>query len=375
MGRDPLVELFLKLVSIDSESFKEGEAARFVVDLLQGWGVKVGRDRAGRAIGSDADNLYVKLPSRVKAPPLLLSAHLDTVSPGSGVRPVVGRRTIRSAGRTVLGADDKAGVAIILDILRDAAEGRLRAGPLEALFSIAEEEGVLGIRHARLGRLKARQALVLDGTGEAGVIVNAAPAHDVLDFVFRGRRAHAGVEPEKGVNAISGAARAVARMKLGRLDAETTANIGIIEGGCATNIVPEEVRVRGEVRSRNPAKLERQRERMIEAARAVEEEGLEVEVRVERAYEGYLVPASDPLVRTIKRAGAAEGLRMRVRPSGGGSDANFLNASGIRAVVLNTGAYEPHSEREYLDLAEFKRSSAVCRRVVEMFAGTGGGAA
>ncbi len=373
MRGERLVELFLELVSIDSESLKEGNVARFIATLVEGWGLEAGWDRAGRAVGSDANNLYIKVPSRLKAPPLLLSAHMDTVSPGNGIMPVVGKRTIKSDGHTILGADNKAGVAIILDLLHDVAEGKLEAGPLEVLFSIAEEKGILGIKYAQMGRLKAGHALVLDGTGETGVIVNSAPTQDNLDFVFHGRRAHAGVEPEKGVNAIAGAARAIARMKLGRIDAETTANIGIIEGGGAVNIVPDEVRVKGEARSRNPAKLERQKERMIEAARGVEREGLKVTVKVERAYEGFLVPASDPLVRLVKKAGAAEGLQMRVCASGGGSDANFLNARGVKAVVLNTGAYNPHSEKEYLDLAEFRRASAVCKRAVELFAVKGGG--
>jgi tripeptide aminopeptidase len=245
MRGERLVELFLELVSIDSESLKEGNVARFIATLVEGWGLEAGWDDAGRAVGSDANNLYIKVPSRLKAPPLLLSAHMDTVSPGNGIMPVVGKRTINSSGHTILGADNKAGVAIILDLLRDVVDGKLEAGPLEVLFSIAEEKGILGIKYAQMRRLKARHALVLDGTGETGVIVNSAPTQDNLDFVFHGRRAHAGVEPEKGVNAITGASRAIARMRLGRIDAETTANIGIIEGGIAVNIVPDEVRVKG----------------------------------------------------------------------------------------------------------------------------------
>lgn len=373
MRGEQLVELFLELVSIDSESFREGNLARFIATLVEGWGLEVRWDKAGKAVGSDANNLYVKVPSTMKAPPLLLSAHMDTVSPGTGIMPLVGKRTIKSQGNTVLGADDKAGVAIILDILRDTVEGKLETGPLEVLLTIAEEKGILGVKYAEMGRLKAGHALVLDGTGETGVIVNSAPTQDNLDFVFQGKRAHAGVEPEKGINAISGAARAIGRMKLGRIDAETTANIGIIEGGMAINIVPDEVRVKGEARSRDPLKLERQRERMIEIARGVEAEGFKVKIKVERAYEGYLVPASDPLVRLVKKAGAAEGVQMRVSASGGGSDANFLNARGIKSVVLNTGAYNPHSEKEYLDLADFRKASAVCKRVVEMYARGPGG--
>ena len=379
MQKEHLVGLFLELVAIDSESLKEGLIARHITAMAEGWGFDVHMDKAGKAIGSDAGNIYIRTPvrrgvSRSKgAPPLLLSAHMDTVHPGEGIVPVVGKRTIRSAGHTVLGADNKAGVAIILDILREVSSGRMEAGPLEVLLSIAEEKGILGIKYADMKRIRADHALVLDGTGEAGIIINAAPSQDNLEFIFRGRRAHAGVEPEKGLNAITGAARAIGRMKLGRIDAETTANIGIIEGGTAVNIVPDRVWVKGEARSRNPVKLEKQRERMIEAARQVEAEGMTVSVKVERAYDGYLVPASDPFIRMVRKAAAADGVQMRVKGSGGGSDANFLNTRGVKAIVLNTGAYNPHSEKEYLDLSEFRKASAICRRAVEMYARQYGG--
>lgn len=379
MREEHLVELFLELVAIDSESLKEGLIASFITSLVESWGFKVRKDRAGKAIGSDAANLYIKVPSTLRtrtagrAPALLLSAHMDTVFPGVGIKPVVRQGAISSGGHTILGADDKAGVAIILDILRDLAEGRITAGPLEVLLSIAEEKGILGIRYAELAWLKARHALVLDGTGEAAVIINSAPTQDNLEFIFRGKRAHAGVEPEKGINAITGAARAISRMKLGRIDANTTANIGIIEGGIAVNIVPDEVRVLGEVRSRVPGKLELQRSRMIEAARRAEDDGMEVDIKVQRAYDGYLVPASDPLVRLVKEAGVSRGLKMQVRASGGGSDANHLNAHGIKSIVLNTGAYNPHAREEYLDLKEFRAASAVCKRTVEMYVSRFGG--
>lgn len=379
MREEHLVELFLELVAIDSESLKEGLIAGFITSLVESWGFKVRRDRAGKAIGSDAANLYIKVPATTgpraagRAPALLLSAHMDTVCPGVAIKPVAGKGAIRSGGHTILGADDKAGVAIILDILRDVSQGKLATGPLEVLLSIAEEKGILGIRYGELAWLKARHALVLDGTGEAAVIINSAPTQDNLEFIFRGKRAHAGVEPEKGINAITGAARAIGRMKLGRIDANTTTNIGIIEGGIAINIVPDKVRALGEVRSRVPAKLELQRSRMIEAARRAEDEGMEVDVKVERAYDGYLVPASDPLVRLVKEAGASCGLKMKVRASGGGSDANHLNAHGIKSIVINTGAYNPHSTEEYLDLKEFRAASDVCKRAAEMYSRRFGG--
>jgi tripeptide aminopeptidase len=373
LGADGLVGLFCELVAVDSESMHEGEIAALVESRLSQWGCKVRRDGAGRRIGSDAGNLYVRAGNSTGSHSLLLSAHLDTVKPGRGVVPRVGKRVIRSDGRRVLGADDKAGLAIAMGLLREAAEGKMGRCGLEAVFSVAEERGILGIKHANRGWLRSKRALVLDGSGRAASVIISSPTQYNLKLVFQGRKAHAGVEPEKGVSAIEAASRAISRMRLGRIDPLTTANMGIIGGGTAVNIVPDRVEVMGEARSLDRKRLESQVRSMKEAAMdGASSVGAAVYIEVRQAYEGYALPADDPLVKLVVEAGESLGMHVETCSSGGGSDANQLNAWGITAVVLNTGAFNPHSEKEYLDIREFGRAYGLCRRIIELH-GAGGG--
>ncbi|MDI6874146.1 M20/M25/M40 family metallo-hydrolase [Candidatus Solincola sp.] len=362
---DRLLETFLELVKIDSETFHEGRVVDFVVRKSRDYGFEAYVDNAGKAVGGEAGNVYVYVPADgVVAPPLLFCSHLDTVSPGRGVEPMVQGKRIISAGKTVLGADCKAGVAVMLELIRLAGEGGFPHGPLEFLFTIAEEKQLQGVRNLEWDRIRSRHAFVLDGSGGVGGIINASPTQDNLEFVFTGRAAHAGVEPEKGINAIYGACWAVSLMRLGRIDSETTANVGIIRGGRAVNIVPERAVVEGEVRSLDHEKLEEQRRSMIRAAMEAEAAvGVGVEVRTERAYEGFRIDPRDPLVLLAEEAGKAMGMRMEVRSSGGGSDANFLNAAGIKSLVLTMGSREAHTTHEYLEIEDLHRLERLCREI------------
>lgn len=362
-----LLETFLQLVRIDSETFREGEVVAYVVDRAAECGFQAYVDNAGKAIGGEAGNVYVHIPARgVDAPPILFCAHLDTVAPGKGIEPVIDGDRVISGGRTVLGADCKAGVAVMLELMHQAREGGFRHGPLELLFTIAEEKQLQGVRYLERERINSRHAFVLDGSGGVGEIINASPTQDNLEFIFTGKAAHAGVEPEKGINAIYGACWAVSLMRLGRIDSETTANIGVIKGGRAVNIVPERVVVEGEVRSLDPKKLDEQRKAMLRAALEAEAAvGVGVEVKVERAYEGFHIEPRDPLIKLALEAGKAMGLKMEVRASGGGSDANFLNAAGIKAVVLSMGAREAHTTHEYLVIKDLERLFRLCVEICE----------
>ncbi len=364
---DRILEDFLRLVQIDSETYSEGEVVAYVCGEVERTGLRPYVDDAGRAIGGEAGNVYVRLPANgLQAPPVLFCSHLDTVSPGRGIKPRVAGGRVISDGSTILGADCKAGVAVMLELLRLAGEGAFRHGPLEFLFTVAEEKQLQGVRNLEQERLEARHAFVLDGSGEVGEVVNASPTQDNLEFVFTGRAAHAGVEPEKGINAIYGACWAVSLMRVGRIDSETTANVGIIQGGRAVNIVPERAVVQGEARSLDAGKLEEQRKAMIRAALEAEAAvGVGVEVKVERAYEGFRIDPLDPMVQLAVEAGKAMGLRMGIRASGGGSDANFLNAMGIKAVVLSMGARKPHTTQEYLEVQDLHKLARLCQEIAE----------
>jgi tripeptide aminopeptidase len=360
--QDRVLDIFLDLVRIDSESLHEAVVAEYVMKAARRLGFEPYMDGAAEMLGGEAGNVYIKIPSSgVDAPPLILCAHMDTVTPGKSVVPVVEHGKVIARSDTILGADCKAGVAVIIELMNLSSDGKLAHGPLEMILTVVEEKGLKGVREIEWERIGARHAVVLDGAGEVGEVVNASPTQDNLEMVFTGKAAHAGVEPEKGVNAIQGASWAISRMRLGRIDSKTTANIGVIEGGRAVNIVPDRVEVKGEVRSLDLAKLQEQGESMIKTALEAENAvGVGVEIEMERAYDGYHVDPKDALVMLAVEAGKAMGMEMKVGPSGGGSDANFLNSAGVKSVVLSMGAREPHTFEEYIEVKDLHNLVALC---------------
>ena len=344
-----LVATFLDLVRIDSPSGEEEAIGRRVMDLLCGLGATVERDGLG--------NVLARLDGRGE--PLLLNAHLDTVAPGRGIEPVVNDGVIMSGGRTILGADDKAGVAIILEAVRVARESGLAHPPLDILFTVREELAVRGARAFDVRRLRARTGIGLDGGGAPGTVVTSAPAKDTLEITVHGRAAHAGKEPERGVSAITVAAEALLRMPLGRIDDETTANIGTVAGGLATNIVCDRVEMSAEVRSRNGARLAAQVEAMRRAlAEAAARHGATVDLAVTHEYQAYTLSPDEPIVRLLGAGASRVGLVPRFIASGGGTDANVLNAAGLRVANISTGAAANHTPREHIAVADMVQCAA-----------------
>src|SRR6476660_4304410 len=290
INADRLLETFLGLVRIDNPSGEEATIAAHVRGLLEAIGLTVEED--------GVHNLLARVPG--DGVPLLLNAHMDSVAPCHGVRPLVADGVVRSSGDTVLGADDRAGVAAIIEGVRATLE---RGGPhraAELLLTVQEEVGLMGAAAFDTGKLRARTGVTFDSGGDFGGITIAAPSQDSLHAILTGRAAHAGVAPERGINAIVIAANALAAMPLGRIDAETTANIGIIKGGAATNIVPERVELWGEARSHNQDKLVAQVEQMVaaleEAARAT---GADVKIEITHKYDAYRLAEDLPIIQRI----------------------------------------------------------------------------
>ena len=370
--RERLTALFLELVRIDSHSRREANVARRLERELGALGAEVWFDDAGAKVGGNVGNLLARVRGSVEAEPLLLCAHMDTVVPGEGVQPIVEGDVIRSDGRTVLGGDDKSGLAIICEVLRALAEHRIPHGDIEIVFTICEEAGLLGAKHLDVSGLRARSGIVLDSDAP-GYLFTRAPAANRLEFVVHGLEAHAGMAPERGINAIQVAAEGLASMRLGRIDEETTANIGLIEGGRAVNIVPNSVRLRGEARSHDEAKLTAQTEHMrrcleeAAARHAVSHDGVTVHARVEatvgRDYESMSLPDGASIVQLVFRAAAALGTQVTSAAMGGGCDANILNRRGFQVANLGTGMQEIHTVREWLRVGDMVRTAAV---IVEM---------
>lgn len=355
IDRDAMVCEFCELVRVDSPSLKEGAVAELLAHKLRGIGLTVELDQAHLAVGGEVGNIIAKLPAtEPDRPTLLLQSHMDTVTPGEGIQPVVGDTHITSDGTTILGADAKAGLTVILHALREVQQAQVPHGELQVAFCIAEEIGLLGAYHLDYTRVSPDYCFVFDGGTPAGRMTVGAPSAYRLTFRVKGRAAHAGVRPEAGVSAIQAAAQGISRMRLGRIDAETTANIGVIEGGQARNIIPDLCTLQGEARSHDPQKLERQVAHMrMCLAHAAEEAGAELlEPEVESSYRAFHLPDDAPVVQIARQAALAIGLTPTTEVGGGGSDANVFNEHGIPSVICATGAEGPHTLEERLDIAQ-----------------------
>jgi tripeptide aminopeptidase len=371
-----LKNLLIELIKIDSLSRKEYDVAMRLKREMEDLGAQVSIDDAGERVGGNVGNLIAHFTGTApKAMPILLSAHMDTVVPGEGIVPILAGDILRTDGRTVLGGDDKSGVAIICEVLRVVKENRFPCSDVDVVFTICEEAGLIGAKCLDVNRLRARTGLVLD-SDSVGFLFTKAPAANRMEFRVHGLEAHAGVCPEKGVNAIKVAADGVARMSLGRIDHETTANIGVIEGGMAVNIVPNSVILKGEARSHSEEKLERQTEHMLRclqdaAARHTLEVGgaqftATVDAKIERDYDRMDVSDRAPIVQLVRAA--ANNLRVDIKTlaTGGGCDANVLNQKGLEVANLSTGMREIHTVKEWLDLKDLNLSAQMVLEVVRL---------
>lgn len=354
VNRERLLNHFLELVRIDSPSFHEHEVARRLEPELAGLGLRVANDRSGP---DGTGNLVAVWPGEGGLP-IALSAHLDTVEPGRGISPRIVDGVIRSDGTTILGADCKAGLAMIVEAIRVVQEAGRPHGHIELLLTYGEERGHAGAKTLRLDGLRARLAVVLDGVGPPGTVIAEAPSYDSFKAVFHGTAAHAGLEPEKGRSAIVAAAEAVRRMTLGRIDAETTANVGLIRGGSARNAVPDRAELEGEARSRDNAKLARLSQALREAMESAARDcGARVELTVVREYSAYKLDERHPGVALALGAARTLGLASQLAAMGGGSDANTFNERGLPSVALGIGMAQPHTLEEHIAVEDLVRST------------------
>lgn len=355
INQDRVLATFLDLVRLDGPSGSEGPVAQEVIVRLKTLGCAVEQDATG--------NVIARLDGQGE--PLLLNAHLDCVQPCLGIRPIVDGDVVRTDGSTILGADDRAGVAAILEAVTSLREDGAAHPPLEIVFTVQEEMGLFGAKGLDCRRLQAKWGLALDSHGPIGTCIVSAPYHNVITAIILGRAAHSGVEPEKGISAIQVAAWAIAHTNLGRIDAETTANIGTIHGGTARNIVPERVELLGEARSRNEEKLERQTAAMVQSLNeAAARYGAKVEIGVTRAYNGFTLKETDPMVARLMAAANSLGIKPLLEATGGGSDANIFYAHGIAALNLSAGYEDVHTTKEHIRVSELVRSASLVEAIV-----------
>ncbi|MGI6549204.1 MAG: M20/M25/M40 family metallo-hydrolase [Syntrophomonadales bacterium] len=366
VNRDRIVRDFMALVRIDSESGKEGAVRDFLCSRLQGMGMEVYEDEAGKALEGESGNLFAWKDGKVPGPSIFLSAHMDTVVPGKGVEPLLDDGVIRSAGDTILGGDDKAGIAAILEALQVIKERNLSHPPLEVIFTVSEEQGLMGSKHLDFSRVRSKLGYVLDSGGDAGNIIIKAPTQNEFVLTVIGKAAHAGINPEEGLNAISLAAYAINHLDIGRIDEETTCNLGTIHGGRARNIVADRVEVKGEARSLSPAKLDALTNEIVTTFRQkVEEKGGRCEVEVVHLYPMIDLDPEEPVVQIAARAARAMGKEPVLGRTGGGSDANIFNGMGIRCANLGIGMEKVHTTEEFITVNSLVDSAQYILQIIE----------
>jgi len=376
-----IADRLLELVKINAPSHHERPMADYLLHKLKELGCEVKEDGAGLRYRDAAErqthnprglntpqtgNVIATLKGTVDdAPALLFAAHMDTILPTQNISPRIDAGVVATDGKTILGADDRAGICALLEALHVLRENPIPHGDLQFAFLIAEETGLFGSLFLDMADIKADYAFVMDSGGSPDTIIVAAPTEIDFKATIYGKAAHAGVNPEDGVNAISVAADAISHLRLGRLDDETTVNIGIIQGGERSNIVCDRVEVHGEVRSRNESKLSRELANIHTAFQMAGEKWCaRVDVSESKIYQGFALNTDDEVVQLAQEALRKIGLVPALAPRGGGSDANNFNAKGIPAVNLGVGANQDHTVDENVRLEDLLNATRLVLGII-----------
>lgn len=365
VNRDRLFKIFSEMVSIDSPSFKERQMADYIKKLGKERGIDFIEDDAGEKFSGNAGNLYAYIEGDESLAPLLLSAHMDTVEPALGKRAVLHKDgLITSKGDTILGADDLAGISVILEAVQVAKENNIKIRPLELLFTIAEEPYCKGITAFDTSRLKSREAYVFDLSGPIGTAAKKAPIILTFKACIKGRPAHAGFEPEKGIHSIKVAAKAINEIQCGRID-DVTVNIGTIKGGNLNNIVPEFSSITGEIRSysnENAHKMCEDIKKIFE--KACQDYGASLEFSFEEHFRAYHTDEEEGVVKNFLRACKNIGLEARLGETFGGSDNNFLSEKGLKGLVVATAMNACHSLSEWTSMDDLEKAATLALELI-----------
>ncbi|CAH0345650.1 M20/M25/M40 family metallo-hydrolase [Bacillus sp. CECT 9360] len=371
INEERLVQEFMELVQIDSETKFEAEISKVLKDKFTALGVEVFEDDTTSLTGHGAGNLVCTLKgTKEGVDTIYFTSHMDTVVPGKGIKPSIKDGYIVSDGTTILGADDKAGLAVMLETIRVLKEQNIAHGKIEFIITVGEESGLVGAKVLDRSLVTAKFGYALDSDGKVGNIIVAAPTQAKVKAVIQGKTAHAGVAPEKGVSAITIASKAISRMPLGRIDEETTANIGRFEGGTQTNIVCDHVEILAEARSLITEKMEQQADKMKEAFEtAAVEMGGRADVEITVMYPGFKYGAGDHVVEVARKAAEKIGRPCELQQSGGGSDANVIAGFGIPTVNLAVGYEEIHTTNEKIPVEELSKLGEMVIAIVQEVAG------
>ena len=358
VDRQRLTDEFISLVKIDSLSKQERKMADALLRKLKDMGLEPYEDNTGSKIGGNAGNVICHIKGEKAEPALLLMAHMDTVVPGLSKNPMIDGDIIKTDGKTVLGGDDAAGVVVILETIKSLMEDKTPFGDIYIAFTVAEEGGLFGAANLDLSKIPADYAIILDEGGEIGTVAVKAPYYNRFAVKFIGRAAHAGLEPEKGLSAIMLASKAIADMPhFGRIDEESTSNIGTIQGGQVRNIVCETCSIEGEVRSISEEKIDRYTKEILDHFKETTEKlGGTVEIELEKMYPGFNIKETDDIINLLKKASTMSNIPLKFHATGGGSDTNIINGAGIPAVNTSVGMANVHSTTEYIRISDMEKA-------------------
>jgi tripeptide aminopeptidase len=362
INHERLASVFTTLCEIDSPSKQEGRVAAYLKSLFTEMGAEVFEDDSASLTGSDCGNLFIRFSNGgLDKDPVFFNCHMDTVIPAIGVKVQREGEIFSSAGDTVLGSDDKAGIAALIEVMRSLKEKNIPHGPVEYIFTTCEEVGLLGVKALDPSLIKAKIGYALDSSGINRVVIGAPAAYRITAEI-KGMASHAGLSPEKGISAIQLAAKSIARLKLGRLDSESTANIGVIEGGTASNIIPESVLVQGEVRSHTVKLLEEHTEHIRSTFQDEVDNWSDpdgnvagkpsLEFKIIDDYPVMKLDRDSAVIKRIEAAATSLGTELDYVFAGGGSDANIFNSYSIQCAILSTGMDKVHSTRETIKLSD-----------------------
>jgi tripeptide aminopeptidase len=344
INRQRLISTFLDLVKIPSPSWKEEKVFQYIEKCAGEIGFA-----SRRSACRDSVNLMVNVPGDESKKPILFAAHTDTVTPCENVNPVETESRISSDGTTILGSDDKSAVAAFIEAMRLLKTSDTPHPPIEFLFTCAEEVGLHGMKGMDFSLIKSKRAFVFDCSGSVGTIIYQAPSQITIHLEIQGRAAHAGIEPEKGISAINVLSEIITKIPKGRIDRETTSNVGIISGGRATNIVAEKAALDMEIRSLSPKKLKIVEKKITEIMKSTaNKHGAKTSIKSTLEYSCFNITKTDPVARLAEAGCRGIGVKPVYASSGGGSDTNVLNFKGVRALNLSIGMTNVHSTREFI---------------------------
>lgn len=348
-----LIDNFLEFVKIDSETTFEKEMCDHLFAKLTDLGFDVTKDEIGKKVGSNGYNIIAKYAGNPDKKPIILSSHVDTVTPGKGIKPIIEGDVIKTDGTTILGGDDKSGVAIIVECMQTILENNMDSRPIEAIFTIYEEGGLKGSKNLDYSLVSAKEGIVIDSGGPIGEITTLAPGQDRIEVVVHGKAAHAGMEPEAGVSALQIVAEAITKMKLYRVSEDTTANFGMIHGGVATNIITDKIELVGEARSLVADKITAQTESMVKTLEETAEKlGGSIEAKVTRVYNPLVVDESSPIIKDMSAAFKENNFEPKCVSGGGGSDTNNYTEHDINCINISCGMAGAHTLEEHIKISD-----------------------